>query len=170
MTDDFIARIKALYENERSYTLGRAAGEARDVREIRAATVIRALNERTRDDQIVALVQHAVDAIGVKSDKVFLPRFQEDGSLALRLDGILRVGENLVVAVVFATEDDWAAYLAIKRENAERQMRNWRGTEQGISRIIAGLRSYGQRSGNARPVTLDALPFLFPGKSSEDVA
>lgn len=164
MTEDFISRLRTIYENERSWAVGRAEGTPTDLRDTRHAALLKGVNEiveSTREEQTYALVEHAIATIAVKSDKQALPRFDDGGHVQLKIDGIIRVGENLVVAVQFATQDDWLAYLGIKRENAERQMRGWRATETGINRIVADVRAYGSRTGIAIPRTFDACPWLF---------
>lgn len=163
----FLDRMREIYVNERDYTIGRAGIDPTDLRDVRRAAAIRIRNEILGDAELFEVIEAAVLKIGLSADKVASPKFQEDGSVRLRLTDILRVADNLVVGVVYATEDDWAAYLGIKRDNFSRQERNWHGTRIGVHARISEIRAYRSRTGIARPTTLDAEPYLFERQDEE---
>jgi len=165
-TESFVSRMRQIYTNERSWAVGRAGNEHTDIQDVRRSATMKAAQELLTEQQQFELVEACMAKIGTISDKAALPRFTDGGHCQLPLgdDGIIRVGENLVVGIVFATEDDWLAYLDIKRKNFERQEQNWRYTETGIIRLVGDLRTYSQRFGITRPNTLDACPYLFDEK------
>jgi hypothetical protein len=90
------------------------------------------------------------------------PRFAKDGSTRMRFGTILHVGENVVVAAQYAREDDWLAWLAIHRKNADDVRVAQEGKELGVARIVADLRAAGPRVS-----TYDVRPDLFEKDEDE---
>lgn len=155
------ARISAMYQDELDSAL--TVGESIDLAPIREATAQRVADEWHLRPLLLARL--AVRSVARDVSRVRTPHFKADGSVRIRLDAILRVGDDRVIAARYAREDDWLAYLAIKRQNTARIMADMAAMELGVARIIGDLREAGPGS-----QTLDVRPDLFERDEGEQAA
>jgi hypothetical protein len=162
--DAIRARGRELYGLELDYTLGRSDGERVDTTTVERRAALRWQNEILHPEEQAEIALLALRAVARSVNQSRSPRFEDGGSVRLRLTDMLRVAGNEVVAAIYATEDDWSAYLAIKTKNIQAQQRDYDATKQGVSRIRNDLRKYATSSGDAQPKTLDACPYLFEGR------
>jgi hypothetical protein len=160
--ESFVRRMREIYDRERDRSIHGSTIEHKvDVREVVRSATHWAQQEILHDTQIYEVLELAMTRIGSTSDRSASPKFKEGGDVQLGLADILRVADNLIIGVVYATEDDWIAYLNIKRDNYYRQRKNWEATEAGVIARINSLRVYGKRRNIIRPTTLEAEPYLF---------
>lgn len=153
MPDPSPARIRAreLYELELDHAAEENAGERVDLVNVRKRTARRLASEW--GTQPLALAQLAVQQASIVTHRQRAPRFQSDGSVTLRLDAMLRVDDDEVIPARYAREDDWLAYVAISRANADRIAADQAAKELGVARIVGDLRAagYGARTFEVRP-------------------